>query len=119
MVVRTRDNIHASDGYVRVAVFIQPPQMKRLKIDQRVIELVLMSNSPRIMTNAGGDRIKAIQGHPLEQFNIPGLYGKIRTLEDYVHHRKWGGKDAPDQLVLEVPKSLRFLTKATSISGQD
>ena len=79
-----RYNVHSSDGYVRVAVFIQLPEMRMLKIGQRVIELVLMSNSPRIMTNASGDRIKAIQGHSLEQFNIAELYEKINTLEEYV-----------------------------------
>ena len=108
MVARTRYNIHGSDGYVRVAVFIQLPEMKRINTDQRVIELVLMSNSPRIMTNVSGDRIKAIQGHTLEQFNISGLYDKINTLEDYVHHPKWVGRNAPDQLVLEITNENHF-----------
>ena len=73
-----RYNVHSSDGYVRVAVFIQLPEMRRLKIDQRVLELILMSNSPRIMTNDRGDRIKAIQGHSLERFDIAELCGKGR-----------------------------------------
>ena len=43
-----RYNVHSSDGHVRVAVSIQQPEMKRLRIDQRVLEFILMSNSPRI-----------------------------------------------------------------------
>ena len=38
----------------------------------------------------------------MEQFGISERYEKISTLEDCVHHPKWGGKDAPDQLVLEI-----------------
>ena len=95
-------NVHSSDGYVRVAVFIQLPEMKRLKIDQRVLELILMSASPRIMTNDSGDRIRAIQGHSLERFHIDELYEKINSLEEYVHHSRWEGGDVPDQLVLEL-----------------
>ena len=97
-----RYNIHSSDGYVRVAVCIQLPGMRRFKIDQRVLELILMSNSPRIMTNDSGDRIKAIQGHSLDRFDIAELCEKINTLEGYVHHPKWGDRDAPDQLVPEL-----------------
>ena len=98
-----RYNIHMANGYVRVAIFIQLPQMKRDRIDQSVIELVLMSSSPRIMTNANEDCIRAIQGHTLEQFDISELYEKISTLEDYVRHQKWTGRiNAPDQLVLEM-----------------
>lgn len=95
-----RYDVHSSDGYVRVAVFIQLPEM-RLKIDQRVLELILMSASPRIMTNDSGDRIRAIQGHSLERFHIDELYENINTLEEYVHHPLWEGGDAPDQLVFE------------------
>ena len=98
---RTRYNVHSSDGYARVAVFIQLPEMLRFKIDQRVLELILMSHSPRIMTNDSGDRIRAIQGHSLERFDTDELYEKVNTLEEYVHHPKWGDRDAPDQLVLE------------------
>ena len=37
MVVRTRYNIHGPDGYVRVAVFVQLPEMIKLNVDQYVI----------------------------------------------------------------------------------
>ena len=43
-----RYNAHSKDGYVRVAVLIQLPEMKRHKIDHRVLELILMSANPRI-----------------------------------------------------------------------
>ena len=76
--------------------------MKRHKIDHRVLELILMSANPRIMTNESGDRVKAIQGHSLEWFDIDVLYEKINTLEEYVHHSLREGEDPPDQLVFEL-----------------
>ena len=97
-----RYNIHGPDGYVRVAVFIQLPEMRNVRIDQHVVELVLKSRNPRIMTNASGDRIRAIQGHTLEQFNISELYIKISTHEDFVNHPEWVGRGVPDNLVLEI-----------------
>ena len=59
-----RYNVHTTDGYVRVAVLIQLPEMKRLKIDHRVLELILMSNNPRIMTNGSGDRVRLSRATP-------------------------------------------------------
>ena len=108
-----RYNIHRLGGYVRVAVFVQLPEMKSINIDQRVIEFVLKSNSPRIMTNASGGRIRAIQGHTLEQFSISELHDKIITLEDYINHPKWVGRGIPDHLVLEITE------ETTSTSGKD
>ena len=54
------------------------------------------------MTNDSGDRIRAIQGHSLERFHIDELYEKINNLEEYVHHSRWEGGDAPDRSVLEL-----------------
>ena len=109
MVLMTGYNIHGPDGYVRVAVFIQLPEMRDLSIDQRVIELVFKSNNPRIMTNASGDRIRAIQGHTLEQFNISELYDEINILEDYINHPKWARRGVPDHLVLEISNENHFV----------
>ena len=65
-----RYNVHSKDGYVRVAVLVQLPEFKRHKIDHRVLEIIMMNAYPRIMTNEDGDRVKAIQGHSLEWFDI-------------------------------------------------
>ena len=54
------------------------------------------------MTNASGDRFRAIQGHTLEQLNISEQYDKIKTLENYINHPKWVGRGVPDHLVLEI-----------------
>ena len=97
-----RYNIHGPDGYARVALFIQLPEMRNVSTDRHVIELVLKSHNPIIMTNASGDRIRAIQGHTLEQFNISELYNKINTHEDFINHPKWVGRGIPDHLVLEI-----------------
>ena len=69
-----RYNIHGPDGYVRVAVFIQFPEMKRDSIDQRVVELVRKSNNPRIMTKCWW---RSYQGHPGP---YPGAVQHLRAL---------------------------------------
>ena len=76
-------------------------EWRKVSIDQRVIELVLESHSPR-MVNADGDRIRAIQGHTLDHFVISELYAKIHTYEDFMKHPKWAGRGVPDHLVLEI-----------------
>ena len=55
-----RYNIQGSDGYVRVAVFVQLPMMAKLNIDPCLIELVLKSPNPRIMMSDDGARIRAV-----------------------------------------------------------
>ena len=52
--------------------------------------------------NAEGAKLKAIQGHTLDRFDINQLYEKITSVEHYVHHPLWRGEDAPDQLVFEI-----------------
>ena len=85
-----------------MSVFVQLPEMRRLSIDQHVIELVLKSHNPRIMMKTSRDRTRAIQGHPLDYFNISELYAKIHTHEDFMNHPKWVGREVPDHLVREV-----------------
>ena len=62
----------------------------------------MVSAHPRIMMDPAGVRLKGIQGHPLEWFDIDRLYEKIHTVEDYVHHPLWRGEDAPDQFAFEI-----------------
>ena len=97
-----RFNVHTKDGYVRVAILIQLPEFRKNKVDHKILELVMMSALPGIMMSPDGTRLKAIQGHTLEWFDIDRLYERINTLEEYANHPLWRGEDPPDQLVFEL-----------------
>ena len=62
----------------------------------------MMSAYSRIVMSPDGTRLRAIQGHTLEWFDIDRLYEKINTPEEYVNHPLWRNEDPPDQLVFEL-----------------
>ena len=58
-----RYNVHSSDGYVRVAILVQLPELKRNSVDFKLLELIMMHAQSGIMMNDEGTKLKAIQGH--------------------------------------------------------
>ena len=94
--------VHSPDGYVRVAILAQLPEFRRNNVDAKLLKVITMHAQPGIMMNAGCTKLKAIQGHTLDRFDINQLYEKIESIDHYVHHSLWRGEDAPDQLVFEL-----------------
>ena len=81
-----RFNVHSPDGYVRVAILVQLPEFRRNNLDAKPREVIMMHAQPRIMMNAEGTKLKAIQGHTLDRLDIYQLYEKIASIAHYVHH---------------------------------
>ena len=96
-----RYNFQGTDGYIRVALFVQLPMISKVGTDQHVIELVLKSPNPRIVMDDSGTRIRAIQGHSMARFNIAELYTEITSLERFKSDPIWAGR-VPDHLVIEI-----------------
>lgn len=103
----TRYNIQGTDGYVRVALFVQLPMMSKVGIDQHAIELVLKSPNPRIVMDDAGTRIRAIQGHSMARYNIAELYTEIKSIEKCRSDPIWAGR-VPDHLVIEISKEVHL-----------
>ena len=48
------------------AMLVQLPEFKKHKIDERILEVILMHGRTRLMLNADKTKIRAIQGHTLD-----------------------------------------------------
>ena len=103
----TRYNIQGTDGYIRVALFVQLPMISKAGIDQHVIGLVLKSPNPRIVIDDSGTRIRAIQGHSMARYNIAELYTEITSPEWFRSDPIWAGR-VPDHLVIEISKEVHL-----------
>ena len=58
-----RFNIHSPDGYIKVSMLVQLPESRKHKIDERVLEVILMHGRTRLMLNADKTtKVRAIQG---------------------------------------------------------
>ena len=98
-----RYNVHSPDGYVRVVILVQLPELKRNSVNVELLELIMMHAQSRIMMNDEGTKLKAIQGHTLmNRFDINLLYKEIKSMDHYVHRPMWRNADPPDQLVYEL-----------------
>ena len=58
-------------------MLVQLPQFRQWQIDARIPEVILMHGRTRLMLNTDKTKIRAIQGHTLEKFNLDLLYDKI------------------------------------------
>ena len=97
-----RYNVHPPDGYVRVAILVQLPELIKNSVTPELLELVMMHARSRFMMNDDCTKLRAIQGHTLDRFDVNQLYEKITDKGYYVHHPMWGGADPPNQLVYEL-----------------
>ena len=96
-----RFNIHSKDGYIKVSMLVQLPLFRQWKIDQHVLEVILMHSRTRIMTNADKTKVRAIQGHTLETLELERLYENITTISLFKNHHLWGG-NTPTMAVVEI-----------------
>ena len=96
-----RFNTHSLDGYIKVSNLAQLPHFRKHKIDQRILEVILMHGRTRLMTNADKTKVRAIQGHTLEILDLNKLYENISSTSFFKNHRLWGGY-TPDMVVVEI-----------------
>ena len=96
------------DGYVDVNIIVQMPQFMQYKpypIDKRCIELILMLWDSRIESDPHNDppntRIRAIQGHTIQELRIDRLYTNVTTLEQFNNFAMWNG-NTPDHAIVEL-----------------
>ena len=72
-----RYNVHSPDGYVRVAISVQLPEFQKNSVTPELLEPVVMHAQSRLMMNNECTKLRAIQGHTLDRFDINLLYEKI------------------------------------------
>ena len=80
---------------------MQLPQFKRLGINEKFLEVIMMHGRPRLMLNHDKTKIRAIQGHTLGTLEYDRLYDKIISIPFFQQWRGWGG-NTPDMVVVEL-----------------
>ena len=106
-----RFNIHSPDGYMKVSMLAQLPQFRQWKIDERILEVILMHGRSRLMLNTDKTKIRAIQGHTLEKFDLELLYDNIISIPFFTGHKLWGG-NTPNMAVVEITNIMSQPLKA-------